>query len=130
MSFHFSRLLVFAINVLPLSMLSPLSICIGTFKNSAVDGSVFDYWPLQAEWPYQQDEIALGSNTLDKETASHFICTYPSLAQKRQKVFRKPILETGQGKHLGIISFWYSEVRYVKKKVLYKSLKFLYLHVF
>jgi hypothetical protein len=33
----------------------------GTFKNSAAVGSVsvLDYWPLQAEWPSQQDEIAL-----------------------------------------------------------------------
>jgi hypothetical protein len=30
----------------------------GTFKNSAADGFVLDYWPLQAEWPPQQDEIA------------------------------------------------------------------------
>jgi hypothetical protein len=34
----------------------------GTFKNLAADGSVLDYWPLQAEWPSQQDKIALGSN--------------------------------------------------------------------
>jgi hypothetical protein len=31
-------------------------------KNSAANGSVLDYWPLQAEWPSQQAEIALGSN--------------------------------------------------------------------
>jgi hypothetical protein len=34
-----------------------------------------------------------GGCLLEEETASHFICTYPSLAQKRQKVFGKPILD-------------------------------------
>jgi hypothetical protein len=57
----------------------------GTLKNSAADGSVLDYWPLQAEWPSQQDEIALGSNMWRLSSRS--------LAQKRQKVFGKPILD-------------------------------------
>jgi hypothetical protein len=34
-----------------------------------------------------------GGCLLEEDTASHFICTCPSLAQKRQKVFGKPILD-------------------------------------
>jgi hypothetical protein len=34
-----------------------------------------------------------GGCLLEEETANHFICTCPSLAQKRQKVFGKPILD-------------------------------------
>jgi hypothetical protein len=34
-----------------------------------------------------------GGWVLEEETASHFICTCPSLAQKRQKVFGKPMLD-------------------------------------
>jgi hypothetical protein len=38
------------------------------------------------------DPICVGC-LLEEETASHFKCTCPSLAQKRQKVFGKPILD-------------------------------------
>jgi hypothetical protein len=40
----------------------------------------------------QSDPICVGC-LLEEETANHFICTCPNLAQKRQKVFGKPILD-------------------------------------
>jgi hypothetical protein len=81
----------------------------GTFKNSVTKGSALDYWPLQAEWPSQQDEIALGSSTCHMPPHAVFskrkqlVTLCPSLAPKKTKSVRKA--DNGHGENLRIINF-------------------------